>query len=531
MKSNWKRWWSSVDKHTHLFVKLALSILLFGLAFRFIFSQATGFSNVADTPFIKQSVNPKPAVSIDFPENQDHFPGNDTPVSVNPKQEVSADLRNTQIPENGTLVLVNPELVDLEETRDQIPENGIQISGNGTQVLVNPKQPVSIDLQENRDQIENGTQVSVNPEQPVSGDFPENRDQVPKKEKCDIFSGDWIPTSGGPLYTNESCSLIEDHQNCMKNGRPDTGYLNWRWNPRNCELPAFNAELFLSLMRNKTWVLIGDSITRNHVQSVLCILSKVEQAIQVYHDEEYRSKGWHFPSYNFTISVFWSPFLAKAAIFENYNGVSTSPIELHLDKLDTTWTDHFLDTDYMIFSSGKWFVKTAFYYENGTILGCHNCPKENQTELGFDLAYRKVLQKVFNFIVSSNHTGMIIYRTSTPDHFENGEWYNGGNCLRTEPGKEGEFKMNELNRILRLVELEEFEKAAAKASKRGISLKLLDVMQLSLLRPDGHPGLYRYFHPEAMDNTTKIFYDCLHWCLPGPIDSWNDLLMQMVVNG
>ncbi|CAL5433306.1 unnamed protein product [Camellia sinensis] len=161
MKLNWKRWWSSVDKNTHLFVKLALSILLFGLAFRFIFCQSTGFSNVADAPFVKQSVNPKPAVSIDFPENQDHFPGNDTPVSVNPKQEVSADLPKTQIPENGTQVLVNPELVDLEENRDQIPENGI--SGNGTQ-------------------IENGTQVSVNPEQPVSGDFPENRDQVPKKE-------------------------------------------------------------------------------------------------------------------------------------------------------------------------------------------------------------------------------------------------------------------------------------------------------------------------------------------------------------
>ncbi|CAL5429988.1 unnamed protein product [Camellia sinensis] len=145
MKLNWKRWWSSVDKNTRLLVKLALSILLFGPAFRFIFCQATGFSNVADAPFVKQSVNPKPAVSIDFPGNQDHFPGNDTPVSVNPKQEV------------------NPELVDLEENRDQIPENGAQISGNGTQ-------------------IENDIQVSVNPEQPVSGDFPENTDQVPKKE-------------------------------------------------------------------------------------------------------------------------------------------------------------------------------------------------------------------------------------------------------------------------------------------------------------------------------------------------------------
>lgn len=94
-------------------------------------------------------------------------------------------------------------------------------------------------------------------------------------EKCDLFTGDWIPYASGPAYNNESCSWMESRQNCMKNGRPDTGYLFWRWNPRNCELPPFDAGLFLELMSNKTWGFIGDSITRNHVQSLLCILSKV----------------------------------------------------------------------------------------------------------------------------------------------------------------------------------------------------------------------------------------------------------------
>ncbi|GFP82551.1 protein trichome birefringence-like 23 [Phtheirospermum japonicum] len=284
-------------------------------------------------------------------------------------------------------------------------------------------------------------------------------------------------------------------------------------------------------MRNKSWALIGDSISRNHVQSLLCILSTVEMPNLVYHDENYRNRRWLFPSHNFTVSVMWSPFLAQAAIFEDENGVSTSEIEVHLDKLDQNWTEPYKHLDYMIFSSGEWFVKTAIYYENNTILGCHYCPKQNLTELGIDSPYRKALRNFFNYIIASNHKGTIFYRTSTPDHYENGEWFNGGACKRKLPAKNGEFELNVLGKILRTVEIEEFEKASGEASRSGVNLRLLDVNPLSLLRPDGHPGPYRFFRPFAEDKNAKVVSDCLHWCLPGPIDTWNDLVMEMVVKG
>ncbi|KAF5734768.1 hypothetical protein HS088_TW15G00260 [Tripterygium wilfordii] len=364
--------------------------------------------------------------------------------------------------------------------------------------------------------------------QPVEEPNPE--DQIPYAEKCDLFNGDWIPNQSGPLYTNESCSLIETPQNCMKNGRPDSGYLYWRWNPRDCELPPFDAQRFLELMRNKAWALIGDSISRNHVQSLLCMLSTVERPVEVYHDEEYKSKRWHFNSYNLTISNIWSPFLVKAAIFEDNNGVSTSEVQLHLDILDKNWTSLFPRLDYVIFSTGKWFLKAAIYHENNTVAGCHICPEGNFTELGFDFAYRKTLQYAMDFVATSKHKGQIFFRTSTPDHFENGEWHNGGTCQRTTPAKEGEIELKDLNNILRNIELEEFEKAAEKAAKNGVNLKLLDFTNLSLTRPDGHPGPYRQFQPFAKDKIAKVQNDCLHWCLPGPIDSWNDIIMEMTVN-
>ncbi|XP_020576843.1 protein trichome birefringence-like 26 [Phalaenopsis equestris] len=350
-------------------------------------------------------------------------------------------------------------------------------------------------------------------------------------EKCDIFTGEWVPSPSGPPYTNESCRFIEDPQNCLKNGRTDTGYLYWRWKPYGCSVLPFDGAKFLDAMQNKAWALIGDSILRNHVQSLICLLSKVEEAVEVYHDKDFKSRRWHFPSHNFTLSLVWAPFLVKAEIFENDDGQSDSEIQLHLDTLDAKWTDDYHDFDYIVISAGQWFLKTAIYWENRRVVGCHYCPGKNLTELGFDHAYRTSLRKLFDHILQSDHKPLVIYRTWTPDHFENGEWFSGGTCNRTKPYAAGEFAGRDVDHLMRKTELDEFWRAKRKGSADGIRLELLDTYELSLQRPDGHPGPYRTFHPfDREKKNAGVQNDCLHWCLPGPIDAWNDLLMKMVID-
>lgn len=98
----------------------------------------------------------------------------------------------------------------------------------------------------------------------------------PSSSVCDLFKGEWIRDANvSSYYTNSSCFSIEGHQNCMKNGRPDTDYLSWRWNPTDCDLPKFDAFKFLRFMSAKSMAFIGDSIMRNHAQSLLCTLSQV----------------------------------------------------------------------------------------------------------------------------------------------------------------------------------------------------------------------------------------------------------------
>ncbi|XP_039122059.1 protein trichome birefringence-like 26 [Dioscorea cayenensis subsp. rotundata] len=350
-------------------------------------------------------------------------------------------------------------------------------------------------------------------------------EQHPKKEVCDVSTGEWIPNPSGPIYTNATCNHIQNHQNCMKNGRPDTGYLYWRWKPSNCDLPPFDPVKFLNKMRDKSWVFIGDSIFRNHFQSLTCMLSKVEELVETYHDSAYRCQTLFSPNYNFTLAVIWAPYLVQ------YESIDSETLNIHLDILDSKWSSEYNKYDYVVISGGQWFYRSAIMYENNKAVGCHNCPYENLRELGVVEPYRKALQLTLNFMARAEHKPFVIFRTWTPDHFEYGKWYNGGICNRTEPFKEGEINGYPVDLVMRNTEVEEFGKAAAIGERNGVRMELLDTYHLSLLRPDGHPGPYRTYHPFDGDKKKKVQNDCLHWCLPGPIDTWNELLMKMVING
>lgn len=110
---------------------------------------------------------------------------------------------------------------------------------------------------------------------------------------CDISQGEWVRDPDAPYYTNLTCFTIQEHQNCMKYGRPDMDFLKWRWRPAACELPRFDASWFLELVRGKSLAFVGDSLARNHMQSLMCLLSKVKapsnQALPVHTSSKARS--------------------------------------------------------------------------------------------------------------------------------------------------------------------------------------------------------------------------------------------------
>lgn len=84
-----------------------------------------------------------------------------------------------------------------------------------------------------------------------------------------------MPDLQGSLYTNWSCSTIPTSKNCFHHGRKDTEFLKWRWKPHQCQLPRFDPNTFLEFVQGKKLGFIGDSVARNHMDSLLCLLSMV----------------------------------------------------------------------------------------------------------------------------------------------------------------------------------------------------------------------------------------------------------------
>lgn len=344
--------------------------------------------------------------------------------------------------------------------------------------------------------------------------------------KCDIFSGEWVPNPDAPYYTNKTCWAIHEHQNCMKYGRPDSEFMKWKWKPDGCDLPVFNPAQFLELVRDKSLAFVGDSVGRNQMQSLICLLSRVEYPIDVSYTKDERFKRWKYTTYNFTMATFWTPHLVKGRDSDPNGGpTNTGLFSLYLDEFDDNWSTQVEDFDYILLSAGHWFYRPAVFYERSRLVGCHYCLLPNVTDLGMYYGYRRALRTTFRAITSlKNYKGITYLRTFAPSHFENGLWNEGGNCVRTRPFRSNETVLEGPNMEFYMTQVEEFRAAERVARKRGLKFRLLDTTQAMLLRPDGHPSRYGHW---AHENVT-LYNDCVHWCLPGPIDTWNDFLLEML---
>ncbi|KAG9440343.1 hypothetical protein H6P81_020508 [Aristolochia fimbriata] len=349
---------------------------------------------------------------------------------------------------------------------------------------------------------------------------------------CNYAVGQWVPDVSGPLYSGTSCSTIKDGQNCMAHGRPDTGYLNWRWQPEKCDLPRFDPFAFLGLLRNKHLAFVGDSLARNQLESLMCLVATASDPTLVYRDgEENKFRRWHVLSHNVTVSLFWSPFLVKRI----EKSASSGQNRVYVDAIDERWASEIPRIDVVVFSIGHWFLTPGIYFEKGSVLGCHYCPGQNHTEIGFYDVYRKAIKTALKGVAERSSSSSaaaeeeersrrVIVTTFSPSHFE-GEWDKLGACGRKEPYGAGEKAVEGMEAEMRKIVVEE---ASAIAASRGVRVEVVDVTGLSLLRPDGHPGPYMYKDPFANGVGERVQNDCVHWCLPGPVDTWNEIMLELM---
>ncbi|KAL5068429.1 hypothetical protein RYX36_019316 [Vicia faba] len=373
---------------------------------------------------------------------------------------------------------------------------------------------------------DNSTSTAV----PESVEKPDNAGSV--NSDCDLYHGNWVHDPLGPLYTNNTCPVLTQMQNCQGNGRPDKDYENWRWKPSQCDIPRFDPRKFLELMRGKTLAFIGDSVARNQMESMLCILWQVE----VPKNRGNRNmQRYYFRSASVMIVRIWSSWLVKVTS-EPYAYAPAGVDKLHLDAPDVKLMEHIPNFDVVVLSSGHWFAKKSVYILNNEIVGGQlwwpdksKLMKVNNIQ-AFGISVETILTAL---ATHPTYKGLTIVRSYSPDHYEGGAWNTGGSCTgKVKPIPLGELVENGFTDTMYGQQVTGFNNAVKKGTTNPSKLKLLDITQMFQYRHDGHPGPYRSPDPNKITKRGPDGrpppQDCLHWCMPGPVDTWNELVLEII---
>nr|XP_009795770.1 PREDICTED: protein trichome birefringence-like 3 isoform X2 [Nicotiana sylvestris] len=316
-----------------------------------------------------------------------------------------------------------------------------------------PKRNFADDRELESDQLDNPTDDSL----------------VFDPDECSVTHGKWVfNTSIKPLYLDRTCPYIDKQYSCIKNGRNDSNYRYWEWQPDNCMLPRFDPEIALRKLRGKRLMFVGDSLQRNQWESFVCLIESVIPKGKKSMKRGRVHSVFKAKEYDATIEFYWAPFLVES----NTDIPIKSDPNQRIIKVDSIAqrAKHWLGADILVFNTYVWWMSGL---------------------------KTKALNKEWG-----NINGIRCYNETRPV-MKKGFWGTGSN-------KE---MMNVVANII---------------GRMKVPVTVLNITQLSEYRIDAHTSIYGELQGKLLTAEQRAdplhFADCIHWCLPGVPDTWNQLL-------
>lgn len=222
-----------------------------------------------------------------------------------------------------------------------------------------------------------------------------------------------------------------------------------------------------------------------------------------------RPDGWAFrlPSTNTTILYYWSASLCGIEPL-NITDPATQ-FAMHLDQPPAFLATYIDQFDVVVLNTGHHWNRGKIN-ANRWVMHVNGAPVRNSKLAAVGNARNFTVHSIVRWFegrIEARPQLQVFFRTISPRHFSNGEWNTGGNCDNTTPLTKGSG-----------VWQDDSNDPAIAGAVKGTRVRVLDITAISELRDEAHISRY------SLKASARGINDCLHWCLPGIPDTWNEIL-------